>query len=117
MRQGFATTQGGSLTKLPEWNCLSVCDHQRPSSLFFLYSLQKVELHKAEQRWVRPTVDLTEMDEEEKETVELYRKFQGILNKLTPQKFQSLAEQALQLNICTEERLQGCIDKIFTKVQ
>jgi hypothetical protein len=45
----------------------------------------------------------------------LYRKFQGILNKLTPQKFQKLAEQALVLDINTVERLSGCIDKIFTK--
>ena len=53
---------------------------------------------------------------DEKATAELYRKFQGILNKLTPQKFQSLAEQALELQIDTEERLRGVIDKIFTKV-
>ena len=76
-----------------------------------------VELHKAEQRWVpvakgRPK----ELTEEEKMTAELYRKFQAILNKLTPQKFQSLAEQALQLTIDTEDRLKGVIDKIFTKV-
>ena len=56
------------------------------------------------------------LGEEEKATAELYRKFQGILNKLTPQKFQSLAEQALELQINTEERLRGVIDKIFTKV-
>ena len=56
------------------------------------------------------------MSEEEKATAELYRKFQAILNKLTPQKFQALAEQALQLKIDTEERLKGVIDKIFTKV-
>ena len=41
---------------------------------------------------------------------------QGILNKLTPQKFQTLAEQALRLDICSEERLRGVVDKIFTKV-
>ena len=52
----------------------------------------------------------------DKATQELYRKFQAILNKLTPQKFQSLAEQALELQIDTEERLRGVIDKIFTKV-
>jgi len=47
----------------------------------------------------------------------LYRKFLGILNKLTPQKFQVLAEQALKLEINTEERLSGCINIIFTKVK
>ena len=42
---------------------------------------------------------------------------QGILNKLTPQKFKNLAENARELEINTEERLKGCIDKIFSKVQ
>ena len=53
----------------------------------------------------------------DRETEELFRKFQGILNKLTPQQFQNLAEQALQLKIDDEERLKGCTDKIFTKVR
>ena len=56
------------------------------------------------------------MEDEEAQATELYRKFQGILNKLTPQKFQALAEQALKLEINTEETLSGCIDMIFTKV-
>ncbi len=56
-------------------------------------------------------------DTTETQVQELYRKFQGILNKLTPQKFQALAEQALKLEINSEERLSGCIDKIFTKVK
>ena len=55
--------------------------------------------------------------EEDQKTTELYRKFQGILNKLTPQKFQSLAEQALMLEINTEERLKGVVGVIFTKVR
>lgn len=77
----------------------------------------QVELNKAEVRWTRPVERLAaEVPVEEVQTDELYRKFQGILNKLTPQKFQSLAEQALKLDINTEERLSGCIDKIFTKV-
>jgi translation initiation factor 4G len=54
---------------------------------------------------------------EDRETEELFRKFQGILNRLSPQRFQNQAEQALQLKIDDEERLKGCIDKIFTKVR
>ena len=77
----------------------------------------KVELRKAEVPWIRAQERLTEMEEEQSRTTELYRKFQGILNKLTPQKFQALAEQALGLEINTEDRLKGCIDKIFTKVR
>ena len=41
---------------------------------------------------------------------------QGILNKLTPQKFTDLAVKAQALEIDTEGRLHGCIDKIFEKV-
>ena len=39
------------------------------------------------------------------------------MNKLTPQKFKELAEKALALPINTEDRLRGCIDKIFQKVR
>ena len=47
---------------------------------------------------------------------ELYRKTTSILNKLTPQKFQTLLTQILQLEIDSEERLKGVIDLIFEKV-
>ena len=47
---------------------------------------------------------------------ELYKKVRGILNKLTPQKFKTLIQQVLELNIDTEHRLKGCIDIIFEKV-
>ncbi len=78
--------------------------------------VQKVDLHKADERWVRPQTTQVAMTEDDQLSVDLYRKFQGILNKLTPQKFQKLAELALELAINTRERLQVCIDKIFTKV-
>ena len=77
----------------------------------------QVELNKAEVRWTRPVERLIAHDPEAIQTDELFRKFQGILNKLTPQKFQSLVEQALKLEINTGERLSGCIDKIFTRVR
>ena len=47
---------------------------------------------------------------------ELFRKFVSILNKLTPQKFETLANQALQLVIDTEEHMKGCTDRIFIAV-
>ncbi|XP_065890212.1 eukaryotic translation initiation factor 4 gamma 3-like isoform X2 [Dysidea avara] len=80
---------------------------------------KKVELRKAAHPWVRHSKLDAELDnildEEEKETRMLFRKFLGILNKLTPQKFETLANQALQLPIDTEERLKGCIDRLFSK--
>ena len=58
----------------------------------------KVELLKAEKPWVRlAAASVTTADDAETNTQELYRKFQGILNKLTPQMFQKLAEQALDV--------------------
>ena len=77
----------------------------------------KLELRKAEHRWVRPMEVEGELSVEEKENKEVFRKFQGILNKLTPQKFKDLAKQALNLPLSNPERLKGCIDKIFTMVE
>ena len=57
------------------------------------------------------------MEAEQVETEELYRKFQGILNKLTPTKFQALAEQALLLNINSRDRLSGCTDRVLIWVR
>ena len=77
----------------------------------------QVELHKAEHPWMRSSKVLEgDLSREDRETERLYREFQGILNKLTPQKFQTLAEQALKLKIDSEQRLRGCIDKIFNVV-
>ena len=53
---------------------------------------------------------------EEAQTMEMHHTFQGILNKLTLEKFQVLAEQALKLEINTEERLTKCVEMIFSSV-
>ena len=82
------------------------------------FILQEVVLHKAENPWM-PMVkgDMGVGSAKEAQAAELYHKFQGILNKLTPQKFQALAEQALKLEINTEERLSRCIDKVYSNVR
>ena len=72
----------------------------------------QVELHKAINPWMRPR----RVEEDLSEEKELFRKFQGILNKLTPQRFQILAEQALMLKVDSEQGLNGCIDRIFNVV-
>lgn len=48
-------------------------------------------------------------------TDEILKKVRSILNKLTPQKFQTLVQQILALGINTEERLKGTIDLVFEK--
>ncbi|KAJ8985507.1 hypothetical protein NQ317_015051 [Molorchus minor] len=50
-----------------------------------------------------------------KKTEELYKKVRGVLNKLTPQKFDTLLSQIKSLQIDTAERLQGVIDLVFEK--
>ena len=40
----------------------------------------------------------------------------AVLNKITPQKFKTLVEQVLALNIDTPERLEGVVEIIFEKV-
>ncbi|XP_071034135.1 eukaryotic translation initiation factor 4 gamma 1-like [Parasteatoda tepidariorum] len=49
----------------------------------------------------------------EKEKEELRRSVQGIFNKLTPQKFETLLTQIKNLNIDTEEKLWAVINLIF----
>ena len=107
--------------------CKSTCVHfmqrinQGPSRKIIAHQPgkeEKVELRKVEYKWVRHSEKDKDKDipDEDKETTNIFRKFQGILNKLTPQKFKDLAEQALKLPLLTVERLKGCIDKIFTNV-
>nr|XP_042912096.1 eukaryotic translation initiation factor 4 gamma 3 isoform X5 [Parasteatoda tepidariorum] len=50
-----------------------------------------------------------------KDKEKLKRSVQGILNKLTPQKFETLLTQVKNLNIDTEEKLCTVIDLIFEK--
>ncbi|XP_074507085.1 eukaryotic translation initiation factor 4 gamma 1-like [Sebastes fasciatus] len=52
---------------------------------------------------------------EQAKTQELFNSLRSILDKLTPQKFQELMKQVMDLTIDTEERLKGAIDLIFEK--
>lgn len=46
----------------------------------------------------------------------LYKRVRGILNKLTPEKFDRLVAQVQELPIDNSERLSGVIDLVFKKV-
>uniref|UniRef100_A0A8B9RE72 Eukaryotic translation initiation factor 4 gamma 1 n=1 Tax=Astyanax mexicanus TaxID=7994 RepID=A0A8B9RE72_ASTMX len=77
-----------------------------------------VQLNKAEKAW-KPTLKRAgRAEDDDPETIrtqELFRRVRSILNKLTPQMFQSLMKQVTELTIDTEERLKGVIDLIFEK--
>ncbi len=84
-----------------------------------------VQLNKAEKAW-KPAAKKASRgrsaeegedadDPEQAKTQELFKRLRSILNKLTPQKFQELMKQVMELKIDTEERLKGAIDLIFEK--
>lgn len=77
---------------------------------------EDVKLHETENAWKPARFNAgQEMTEDEKKTEELYRKVRGVLNKLTPQKFDTLISQVRELTIDTKDRLQGVIDLVFEK--
>ncbi|XP_072011441.1 eukaryotic translation initiation factor 4 gamma 3 isoform X8 [Engystomops pustulosus] len=75
-----------------------------------------VHLKKAENAW-KPSVkrDSQVEDPESVRTQALFRKVRSILNKLTPQMFNQLMKQVMDLTVDTEERLKGVIDLVFEK--
>lgn len=83
-----------------------------------------MQLNKAENAW-RPSArksfrslckqQAVNDDPEQIKTQQLFKHLRGILNKLTPEKFQELIKQVQELTIDTQERLKGAIDLIFEK--
>ncbi|XP_043989679.1 eukaryotic translation initiation factor 4 gamma 1a isoform X2 [Gambusia affinis] len=79
-----------------------------------------VQLNKAANAWKPSTIkpedsNPEEADAEQAKTQDVFKRLRSILNKLTPQKFQELMKQVMELKIDTEERLKGTIDLIFEK--
>eukprot|EP00105_Crassostrea_gigas_P039438 XP_019923586.1 PREDICTED: eukaryotic translation initiation factor 4 gamma 3 isoform X2 [Crassostrea gigas] len=72
-----------------------------------------VTLHKAESAW-KPK-RMQETDKTINITEEFYKKIRSTLNKLAPKKFQTLVKQVSEMEINTEERLQGVADLIFER--
>lgn len=77
---------------------------------------EDVKLHESENAW-RPArlIKGENATDDDKKTAELYKKVRGVLNKLTPQKFETLLSQIKGLQIDTQSRLQGVIDLVFEK--
>lgn len=97
---------------------------------------EDVKLHESENAWkpARFVQGVAETEDDKKTKVclrgwicfvskflidfffqELYKKVRGVLNKLTPQKFNTLLSQVRSLTVDTTERLQGVIDLVFEK--
>jgi len=92
-------------------------DQQKPRMIISLPSISaEVKLNKAENAW-KPAVkdkkdgassNLNEMDD-------LKKKVLAILNKLTPQKFQTLVDRFQELPIDTQDKLAVCMELVFEK--
>ncbi|CAG5008321.1 unnamed protein product [Parnassius apollo] len=76
---------------------------------------EEVKLNQTKDAWKPTRLKNANLSEEEYKTQELYKKFRGILNKLTPQKFDTLMEKVKTLEINNQSRLEGIIDLVFEK--
>ncbi|XP_044751376.1 eukaryotic translation initiation factor 4 gamma 3-like isoform X2 [Coccinella septempunctata] len=77
---------------------------------------EDIKLHETENAWKPGRLAKSEnKSEEERKTEELYKKVRGVLNKLTPQKFDTLLNQIKALKVDNFERLQGVINLVFEK--
>ncbi|XP_029973661.1 eukaryotic translation initiation factor 4 gamma 3-like [Salarias fasciatus] len=80
------------------------------------FCLNNGDLNKCSNAW-RPRMKRSSpaKDPEMLQTEDLLRQVRVILNKLTPERFDRLVEQVLELNIDSEERLSGVVDLVFQK--
>lgn len=83
---------------------------------------QNVKLNEADNAWrprvlTKPTDSLQSNPESQEapEKHELLRRVRGILNKLTPEKFEPLVEEILKLKIDTLEKMEAIMNLVFEK--
>nr|XP_031840128.1 eukaryotic translation initiation factor 4 gamma 3-like [Nomia melanderi] len=76
---------------------------------------EDVKLRETENAWKPTRLKAIGLTEEETKTEALYKRVRSVLNKLTPQKFNTLVDQVRTLNIDTLPRLQGVINLVFEK--
>ncbi|XP_015438876.1 PREDICTED: eukaryotic translation initiation factor 4 gamma 3-like isoform X3 [Dufourea novaeangliae] len=88
----------------------------KPNVIHLSLSLKEdVKLRETENAWKPMRLKAAALTEEETKTELLYKRVRSVLNKLTPQKFNTLIDQVRALNVDTPERLQGVINLVFEK--
>ncbi|XP_055373840.1 eukaryotic translation initiation factor 4 gamma [Condylostylus longicornis] len=75
---------------------------------------EDVKLNETENAW-RPSHLISDMTADERNKEELKRKVRGILNKLTPEKFDPLVAQIIELQIDTVEQVNDVMVLVFEK--
>lgn len=73
------------------------------------------QIPPASRRWVPPSLRPQHGLTEEARVDSIFRKVRGILNKLTPEKFQKLSDDLLKLDLNSSKILNGVILLIFDK--
>ncbi|CAH0402002.1 unnamed protein product [Chilo suppressalis] len=76
---------------------------------------EEVKLNQVDSAWKPSRFRKDNLTEEDCKTQEVYKQFRGILNKLTPQKFDTLLKKVQHLEINNQKRLEGVIDLVFEK--
>ncbi|KAK3602704.1 hypothetical protein CHS0354_017146 [Potamilus streckersoni] len=75
---------------------------------------EDIGLHHAKEPWKpKHRADRTDLDEVDIRSEKMYKTVKGILNKLTPQTFQTLVAKMQALEINTEAHLRNVIDIVF----
>ncbi|OQR73210.1 eukaryotic translation initiation factor 4 gamma 1 isoform X1-like [Tropilaelaps mercedesae] len=110
MRNGRGGAPGGSMNRNAKG--AQARAGERPKKVITLSSSmsQDVKLHTAEKAW-KPIKEPVSSDTDDA----LYKKFRGILNKLTPQRFDTLLDQVKKLDINSEERLSKVTQLVLEK--
>ena len=87
-------------------------DGKKPMVISLPSISAEVKLNKAENAWMPKVKDKTK-DQDDNE--DLRRKAMAILNKLTPQKFETLVLKFQELKIDTQDKLALCMELVFEK--
>merc|ERR1719445_2217660 len=88
---------------------------QKPRMIISLPSISaEVKLNKAENAW-KPGAKEKKEGVEHTEMEDLRKKVLAILNKLTPQKFETLVTKFQDLPIDTQDKLSVCMELVFEK--
>merc|ERR1719232_2259067 len=88
---------------------------QKPRMIISLPSISaEVKLNKAENAW-KPGVKEKKEGIEHSDMEDLRKKVLAILNKLTPQKFETLVQKFQELPIDTQDKLSVCMELVFEK--
>ncbi|XP_041674449.1 eukaryotic translation initiation factor 4 gamma 3 isoform X2 [Drosophila eugracilis] len=76
---------------------------------------QDVKLSENENAWRPRVLNKSDVDSDTKSTQELVRRVRGILNKLTPERFDTLVKEIIKLKIDTPEKMDEVIVLVFEK--